>query len=108
MDSINERVAEVLEAAADSILVHGWGQGNYYNYDIETPRCAVGHIGFRKGVELDAVLSDAVYDRFATFIYDGDDLGSIEGWNDTHGRTEGEVRDAMLLCAKDLRNKAIV
>lgn len=30
--------------------------------------------------------------------------GSITGWNDTLGRTEDEVREGLLMAAKDLRN----
>lgn len=109
MDSIE--VAEVLEGAADSILVHGWGQDIEWidnEAGVEVPYCALGHLCYATEQQFgSAALAIDAITTLQGYISVHEQT-SIIAWNDTPGRTEGEVRDMFLLCAKDLRNEAIV
>lgn len=106
-------VAEVLEAAADSILVHGWGQEIEWienDEGVEVPYCALGHIGYameqKYGREYSPRAAPITALQHHLFLK-GKGEWSIIGWNDHPGTTAAEVRDAFLLTAKDIRNKAV-
>ena len=90
--------ADVLEQAADNMIIYGWTQGTYGLAGEE--QCLIGHVVTvcKENWEL----NDYVY-----WVLEERLNKSPQGWNDQIGRTFDEVRDLMLLTAKDLRNEAV-
>lgn len=101
-------LADVLEEAADGVLARGLLQ---HDYGISNgPQCIMGHVetGIKK------VCGQRWYtEEYIHFVMDArkaiaHQIGTeaVMNWSDTPGRTVGEVRDVLLLAAKDLRNDA--
>jgi hypothetical protein len=92
-------VAKVLEDAADVLLTRGWTQGAYHR--------PTGEVCLSTALRIFDCSQDGtirVNARAALSQYLGG--ASLTDWNDDPERTEGEVRDALLHTAKDLRNRA--
>jgi hypothetical protein len=97
----------ILERSVELIDVHGWGQGGHSG---RLPRlCLVEAINQAAGGSAaDRRLANDACRVVSKHIWPGADLGipgsALVEWNDEKGRTEGEVRDALLHTAKELRN----
>jgi hypothetical protein len=121
--------AQVLEDAADLLLVHGRCAGK--GLDADGAMCVRGAIAKAEGrnpaislevmgrrtpalVELESRLPDLAAGHIARKVaeFSGWESTLDSGrwpswvWNDDRDVTDDEVRDALLLAAKDIRNEA--
>lgn len=93
-----EKIADVLDDAADYIEANGWCQKH-----LESPTGEVCASGAIRAVEPGAAWGDG-YDALALFLgLDNWLVSSIPRWNDAPGRTEQEVLDAFRAAAKQQR-----
>ncbi len=90
--------ADVLDAAADYLRIHGWVQGKYG--EDGAPRCAHGAI--RALGASNPVRWTAVAALNSTLGLDSSSH-SIEAWNDVQGRTAAEVVTALMEAATRVR-----
>jgi hypothetical protein len=101
-------VADFLDYAAERIIRFGWVQGTemYGEYV-----CSVGALRLRRnaliprmGSERATLLSEQACSALTNYLYrhKGNQEGII-GWNDTSGRTKGEVVTAFRAAAAELR-----
>lgn len=84
-------VSDILEAAAAKLDATGWRQQSFGPQ--EGPNCAAGAILYCKAGT--PYLRDLALDYLATQVGHG-----VIGWNDTPGRTIGEVTEALRRAAK--------
>lgn len=83
------------EEAAELIRDKGWIQGKFGNDD--TGYCLVGALSQVTALPVQTVLCHT--DVFTLFD------GLPMSWNDTPGRTQEQVEDALMSAAKKLRNE---
>lgn len=119
----NAELAQIAELAAESIDTYGWIQSDFGTAD--TGFCALGAISYSATQTwfVQSSVPDLDYiDRGILRYTAKRRLGQIAGsrvprtdvdspehdlvvWNDTPGRTQGEVTDLLREVAKDLRNQ---
>lgn len=102
---MSNKVAEILEQAADLIENTGHCKGKMWEFrspNYVTPvaycmRGAINTAGWSNGL-------DAVH---AVNQFLGKEIGSIAIWNDAPERTAAEVIDMLRRCAKNVRNEHV-
>lgn len=117
-----EKIAEVVEKAADLIETNGLAKGRYFALD--GGMCTMGALQYACGVDLHSNL--VIYpkgsrlrnrqdlymsakDAVAQMLPISTEFGTIEAisnWNDDGDRSQEEVVDTLKHIAKDLRNSA--
>lgn len=97
-------IADCAEAAADYIDTHGWCQASFQ--DDEGRVCMYGSLS--RGVKPRSSLLYAVDAAITARIRATSDRDHILSFNDTLGRTQGEVTDIFRHTAKALRNGEIL
>lgn len=108
-----ERVAQALDDAADLILIHGWAQHDPMIRQGSNAVCVQEALARVLGVaDWSAVPYDDVCPVGAAAVAAMQANGCVPttkfddgvwSWNDTEGRTEDEVHDALRSTAKKLR-----
>ena len=93
--------ADLLDAGADLIAVNGWWDGTAFHGHDDPGACVVTSLG--RAAPLGTGLVFRAEDAFATYVGLLGGFDSITEWNDTPGRTAGEVMDAMRSAAKAWR-----
>lgn len=105
---------ELLDKAADYIDTHGWNQGGYENYETGEV-CAAGAIckafesSYAVTTNLDEELVQSAFEAVDNQLEGFSKLPyplkhqNIASYNDTPGRTQGEVTDLLRTTAKKLR-----
>ena len=89
--------ADVLDAAADYIRIHGWRKHDYGNDG--GPRCVLGAL---KSVGDFGEWRHVTNQPPALALLER--IGKpVEKWNDARRRTASEIIDALMSCAADLR-----
>lgn len=106
---MNERLADVLDRAADYLEKHGWIQGQLRGYASPSyPNsdpvgvCATGAIEAVAELELDRVHARQ---ELVSYLVTHElwPHHHVPHWNDMTSRTKQEVLDAVRACAKELR-----
>lgn len=97
METPRQQAVIDLRAAADHILTYGWLQGAYSVLSLgsHSPACALGALSLV--VESGNPYSTAAHAELMDHVG-----GFVSDWNDTPGRTAGEVVEALLATAKEL------
>jgi hypothetical protein len=113
--------AQVLEDAADLLLIHGRCTNGLLRSALTGSFCVVGAVGEAAGVDHWGAYSHpavlAVADHLGHAPLPEPDAGlemprafrglKVGDWNDQTEDDDDEVRDTLLLVAKDLRNGAV-
>lgn len=116
-------VADVLDKAADEVLLRGWASGNIVNSRGEV--CTVGAVAYARGMDVDLTDEDftAVYEAMeddpamdaldaqirmssppdSWWLNKSDSVDCVWSWNDWPERTEDDVHDLLRATAKGLR-----
>jgi hypothetical protein len=104
----NETVADALDAAADKIERDGWYQGDFFpgageawgsEGAVGKPVCVMGAL-FSVCTNADRFVDWDLNNQATLQLGEVANTGSLAQWNDTPGRTEQEVLDALRLAAK--------
>lgn len=95
-------IAEILDRAADRVMV-AWRQGGVGDPGSDDdPVCAVGALYYATaGLELSKMT--AAHQAMESWNVARNGFRSIPMWNDHPGQTAGVVADGMRECAKQLR-----
>lgn len=105
----DNETADVLDRAADELLMRGWTQGALE--DGAGRVCALGALlaadlgAVRIGQDLTPV-GNRAFAVLGEFVDAAQYDTVIAGWNNDPDRTEDEVHDALRGCAKELRERA--